>query len=132
MTIKFDSVWAQYCKMNQDAPDFTEATFEEFCQATGLEGKVQVGSGVNQACLLFYFVVFGLLGFGPNSTRAERNLLLKDTRLCQEHFNRLIDQFNARPGKFATLLPLLGMRQKEILVLTGLRRRRLLGRASLR
>jgi hypothetical protein len=123
----FATFLAQYCHANQDAPDFTEAMFEEFCLATGLENKVMVGNGVNLACLVFYFVIFGLLGFQAHSTRAERNVLLKDARLCQEHFNALIDQFTARPGKFASLLPLVGLRKHEIMVLAGLRRRRLLG-----
>jgi hypothetical protein len=126
----FATYLAQYCQGNQDAPDFTEEMFEEFCLATGLESKVMVGSGVNLACLVFYFVIFGLLGFQTHSTRAERNVLLKDARLCQEHFNALMDQFTARPGKFASLSPLVGLRQHEIMVLAGLRRRRLLGGPS--
>lgn len=126
----FANFLALYCQKNQDAPDFTEAMFAEFCMATGLETKVLVGSGVNLACLVFYFVVFGLLGFDVNSTRAERNLVLKDARLCQEHFNRLIDKFIAGPGKFASLLPLLGLRQSEILMLVGPRRRRLLAKRA--
>ena len=123
---------AQYCLKSANAPDFTKAMFEEFCLATGLETKVLVGSGANLACLVFYFVAFGLLGFGPNATRSERNLVLKDARLCQEHFNQLMDNFIVGPGKFAALLPLLGLRQNEILMLAGLQRRRLLTRESAR
>ncbi|MEI7731616.1 MAG: hypothetical protein WCO56_18725 [Verrucomicrobiota bacterium] len=83
---------------------FTDEMFEEFCRATGLESRSLVGSGANLATVVFYFVIFGLLGFGEGATRGERNRVLKDTRLCQQRLGIMIEQFLANPEGFNSLL----------------------------
>lgn len=99
---------ALYADTTHEQGPFTDEMFEEFCRATGLESRLLVGQGAHLAAIMFYFVIFGLLGFnfsaGQIPTRAERNRLLRDARHCRQQMECLLEQFLENPGGFRPVL----------------------------
>ena len=89
----WDSRVAHYTGGGTSGLPFTHAMFEEFSAATGLASTALVGRGCNLAALVFYLIMFGLLGGGPNAGFGANRRLLRETRECARQLGRLAARF---------------------------------------
>ncbi|HEY9174085.1 MAG TPA: hypothetical protein VI136_17525 [Verrucomicrobiae bacterium] len=86
----------------------SEEAFDEFCQATGLSSPVLFGRDENLAALVFYIVAHNCVSAGGRLSRRQTNELLRATRECRLHTERLV--FNPMAESSAsTLAPACGL-----------------------